>query len=876
MTLISNRTFTKNKRYVFYLFLAWTAFVVLSLLLTIRYQRKAVLEEAAIEARTHLELNLEYRALISKLGGVYASVETISPNPYLNVPKRDIETKNGDKLTLLNPAYMTRLIFEAIKKKSSLPVINKITSLKFVNPMNAPDEWERNALHAFEKERKEATEIASINGEPYLRLMRPFITENSCLKCHGRQGYEEGDIRGAISIAVPLKPYYDLATQTRNASVITYALFWLVGCIGLVVFSRFRQKQEQRLVESEWKFRTVSESANDWVYWLSESGEIVYMSPVSETITGYSPEEFRNNPDLLMKVIHPEDKNLYANHVQNLEDEHHEEIEFRIISRNGQTKWLAHICAPLYMQNKFLGRRINNRDITDRKMVEEALRESYERIEDLYNNAPCGYHSLDRDGIFVRINDTELRWLGYSRDEVIKKMKFSDLITPDSLRTFEETFPIFKSQGWIKDLEFEMVRKDGAPLPVLLSASAIRDEVGNFVMSRSTMFDITERKKMEELHARLAAIVRRSDDAIIGIDLRGIITDWNRGAESIYGFGVQEIVGHPLSRLVPSDHTHEILQILRNISRGESLERYETIHLRKDGKQINVSLTISPIEDVTGNIIGASAIARDITVLKRTEEELRKYREHLEELVKQRTSELEKKTHELARSNTDLQQFAYAASHDLQEPLRTVAGFVKLLEKRYKGRLDEQADEFIKYTCDGVERMQLLIKDLLIYSQVDTRERIFGPTNCAVALESAIRSLRSAIEENGTYVTYDSLPTVMADASQMSRLFQNLIGNAIKFHNGKPVRVHVSAERKGDEWIFSIRDNGIGIDPNQAERIFVIFKRLHSREEYPGTGIGLAICKRIVERHGGRIWVESDLGKGSTFYFTIPDRQEPN
>jgi len=748
----SNKPFTKKNRYVFYLFLAWTAFVVLSLLLTIRDHRKAVLEEAAIEARTHLELNLEYRSLISKLGGVYASVDAISPNPYLNVLKRDIETKDGDKLTLLNPAYLTRIIFEAIKKKSSLPVINKITSLKSVNPMNVPDEWEEKALRLFEKERREATGITSINGEPYLRLMRPFITETSCLKCHGHQGYEEGDVRGAISIAVPLKPYYELALRTQISSIIIYTLFWLLGCVGLVVFSKSKQRQEQRLVESEWKFRTVSESANDWEYWHSESGEIVYMSPASEAITGYSPEEFRNNPDLLMNVVHPEDRNLYTNHVQHFEDERHEEIEFRIITRNGQIKWLTHTCAPLYMQDKFLGRRINNRDITDRKTAEEALRESYERIEDLYNNAPCGYHSLDRDGIFVRINDTELRWLGYPRHEVITKMKFSDIITPDSLRTFEEAFPIFKSRGWIKDLEFEMVRKDGTLLPVLLSASAIKDEKGNFIMSRSTMFDITE--------------------------------------------------------------------------------------------------------------------------LKRIEEELTKYREHLEDLVKQRTSALEKMTHELARSNADLQQFAYAASHDLQEPLRTVAGFVKLLERRYKGKLDEKADEFINYTCEGVERMQLLIKDLLIYSQVDTKERVFKPINSSVALESAIRSLRSAIEENEAKVTYDPLPTVMADASQMSRLFQNLIGNAIKFCNEPPVRVHVSAKQKGDEWIFSVHDNGIGIEPEQADRIFVIFQRLHSREEYPGTGIGLAICKRIVERHGGRLWVDSELGKGSTFYFTLSAAKE--
>jgi hypothetical protein len=375
---------------------------------------------------------------------------------------------------------------------------------------------------------------------------------------------------------------------------------------------------------------------------------------------------------------------------------------------------------------------------------------------------------------------------------------------------------------------------------------------------------------MEELHARLAAIVESSDDAIIGKDLNGIVTDWNKGAEGMYGFTAEEIVGSPVSILVPQGHTDGILQILRKISRGESVEHYETVCVRKTGEQINVSLTTSPIEDGAGNIIGASTIARDITELKRTEEELTKYRGHLEELVEQRTVELKKMAGELTRSNADLQQFAYAASHDLQEPLRTVAGFVKLLEKRYKGRLDENADEFIAYTLDGVKRMQSLIKDLLAYSQIDTKERIFTPTNCSVALDQAIHNLHSTIEESGVEVTYDLLPTVMADASQMSRLFQNLIGNAIKFHDEKPLRVHISAERKGDEWVFSVRDNGIGIDPKQTERIFVIFQRLHTREEYPGTGIGLAICKRIVERHDGRIWVESELGEGSKFYFTIP------
>jgi PAS domain S-box-containing protein len=744
----------KKKPYAFYLFFAWTIFIVFSLLLTIHNLQKAVLEQAAIEARTHLELNLEYRALISELGGVYASVDAISPNPYLVAPKRDITTKDGDKLTLLNPAYMTRLIFEKIKNKSSLPVINKITSLKVVNPINAPDEWERKTLLAFDKGGKEAREITSINGNSYLRLMRPFFTESSCLKCHGYQGYEEGEVRGAISIAVPLKPYNELAMQTRNISIITYLLLWLIGCIGLIFFSKSKHKQEQRLVESEWKFRTVSESANDWEYWLSENRQIVYMSPSSEKITGYGAQEFINNPDLLTNIIHPEDRPLFLNHIENLQDESHEEMEFRIVSKSGQIKWLAHICAPLYMQHKFLGRRISNRDITYHKMAEEALHESYEQIEDLYNNAPCGYHSLDRDGRFIRINDTELQWLGYNRDEVIDKMKFFDVITVDSLRTFEKNFPIFKAQGWIRDLEFEMVRKDGTILPVLLSASAIKDNNGNYVMSRSTVYDITKRKQAEE--------------------------------------------------------------------------------------------------------------------------ELRKYHEHLEEIVEQRTAELKKMTDELTRSNKDLKEFAYVVSHDLREPLQVIKGFLALFEKRYKDKLDEKAIELIRFAVDGAKRMQELIKDLLEYSQVGTRGKEFKPADCSLILNKAISNLKVSIEESGAVVTHDGLPTVIADAIQLSSLFQNLIGNAIKFRGSEAPRIHISAQRKGDEWLFSVGDNGIGIDPEFADKIFDVFQRLHSTEEYPGTGIGLAICKKIVEHHEGRIWVESEPGEGATFYFTIPkDRQRP-
>jgi signal transduction histidine kinase len=242
------------------------------------------------------------------------------------------------------------------------------------------------------------------------------------------------------------------------------------------------------------------------------------------------------------------------------------------------------------------------------------------------------------------------------------------------------------------------------------------------------------------------------------------------------------------------------------------------------------------------------------------------------DLVKELTkkeSELEQRAESLMRSNAELEQFAYVASHDLQEPLRMVASYLQLLERRYKGKLDNNADEFIGFAVDGAVRMQNLINDLLAYSRVSTRGKPFEPVDCSAIVDRVLTNLKIAIEESGAIVTCDPMPTLPADSGQMVQLFQNLISNAVKFRSKKTPEVYIKAERQIDGWLFSVRDNGIGLDMQQAERIFLIFQRLHSKEEYPGTGIGLAVCKRIIERHGGRIWVVSEPGKGATFYFTI-------
>jgi Na+/proline symporter/signal transduction histidine kinase len=284
----------------------------------------------------------------------------------------------------------------------------------------------------------------------------------------------------------------------------------------------------------------------------------------------------------------------------------------------------------------------------------------------------------------------------------------------------------------------------------------------------------------------------------------------------------------------------------------------------------------------------ATELEQKVAELNQAQEELRRAHDQLETRVAERTQEL-KASNELltaevierkraeedfARSNAELEQFAYVASHDLQEPLRMVASYVQLLERRYRGKLDKDADEFIGFAVDGAKRMQALINDLLAYARIGTRGKAFMPTDSEKAARAGAGNLRVAIEESGTQMIYRSLPTLRADASQLTQLFQNLFSNAIKFRSEAPPVITVSAEHRDGNWVFSVADNGIGIDPQYSEHVFRLFQRLHTRTAYPGTGIGLALCKKIVERHGGRIWVESQLGQGSTFHFTIPEPEE--
>jgi len=457
----------------------------------------------------------------------------------------------------------------------------------------------------------------------------------------------------------------------------------------------------------------------------------------------------------------------------------------------------------------------------------------------------------DVKGSITYVNDKFCAISKYSREELLGQDHRIINSGYHPKEFFQQMYRTI-AQGGVWRGEIRNRAKDGSFYWVDSTIVGLAGADGKLDKYVAIRVDITERKRAEEVRERLVAVVESSDDAIIGKTMDGTITTWNRGAEKVFGYSSAEAVGKTIQMLVPPERANEERDILARIGRGESVDHFETVRVRKDGKGIDVSVTISPIRDSSGAIVGVSKVARDISERKRAEQRLAD------------------KVEELARSNRDLEQFAYAASHDLQEPLRMVASYTQLLAERYGGKLDENADKFLGYAREGALRMQVLIRDLLTFSRVVQAGVPRKNVDCDVALEEALQSLTAAIEESGAVVTHTALPNIWADQTQIAQVCQNLIGNAIKFHNGAPPQCAVSAEKSGCNWLFSVSDKGIGIAPEYAENIFVVFQRLHARSEYPGNGIGLAICKKIVEHYGGTIWVESKVGQGSTFKFTLP------
>ena len=494
------------------------------------------------------------------------------------------------------------------------------------------------------------------------------------------------------------------------------------------------------------------------------------------------------------------------------------------------------------------------RDNSRRALAEEALRAGEEQHRmDLSEVRDYSIYSMDPQGRIMTWNSGAERIKGYRAEEIIGQ-NYSLFFLPEDIASGrpEEILRIAAANGRHEEQGLR-VRKDGSRFLASATFTAMHDSAGKLRGFSKITRDLSEARDSE---AKYRGLMEAAPDAMVVVNQVGDIVLLNVQAEKKFGYRRDELLGQKVTNIIPEGFAERLVSDgLR--SADDALAQHigtgiELSGRRKDGSAFPLELMLSPLESTEGILV--TAAIRDISVRKAAE------------------AELVQNVQNLNRSNQELEQFANIASHDLQEPLRMVASYTQLLARRYKGKLDSDADEFIAYAVDGAGRMQRLIQDLLAYSRVGSTPGNLRDISSESALLQALQNLRGVIQESGALVTHDPLPSVMADEIQLIQLFQNLIGNAIKYQNPGIPQVQIAASRNGaKKWTFSVKDNGLGIEAQYFEKIFGMFQRLHKREEFAGTGIGLAICKKIVERHGGRITVESQIGLGSTFTFALAE-----
>jgi PAS domain S-box-containing protein len=599
-------------------------------------------------------------------------------------------------------------------------------------------------------------------------------------------------------------------------------------------------------------------------------------------------------------------------------------------------------------------------------------------IKDLYDHAPCGYLSVGSDIFLANINQTLLGWLGYSFDEVVGKMKFEELLSPASrqkfLSDFERDFEQYKKVGHVNNLEFEFLRKDNSTFTVILNSIAIFDEAGNFIKSRSTVFDNTERKKAEKEITHLANLIENSYESIYSVTPDFQIRTWNKGAENLYGYTASEAVGKTVFEIVRSRMDDENRLSIRKhlIERGRWEGELE--HLQRDGSIKHVLASAVAIYNEKGEPDGYVSVAQDITARKEDEQRLHESEEkfnkafqaspagiiitrlsdsrivevneslcrmigsnkeeligntaegaglvidpekskHVYDLINAQghvsniemdiknreekvisviysaqlvtlkteshvltvvydISELKKAERKINKLNKELEAFTYSVSHDLRAPLRSIDGYARILEEDYASQLDVEGRRVISTITRNANRMGRLIDDMLTLSRLDRIETSPVHLNMKEVVDNIVSELLEFDRNKNLDIQISDLHSARADLDMIRQVWINFIGNAIKYSGKKPdVMIEIGSHAQAEEIVYYVKDNGTGFDQQYAHKLFGVFQRLHKQEEFEGTGVGLAICKRVVERHMGRVWAEGKVGAGASFYFSLPRNQ---
>ena len=624
---------------------------------------------------------------------------------------------------------------------------------------------------------------------------------------------------------------------------------------GIILFSeviseRIELELERAKLTERLDLATQSAHMGIWD-WDIQKNEIVWDDQMY-ALYGIKSDEFGGAYEAWQHGIHPEDQDP-SNEISAaaVRGEREYDTEFRVLWPDGSIHWLKANGQVFRDKNGTPLRMVGvNYDITERKKLETQIQESEHAYRELVQNANSAIIRWKSNGEITFFNEFAQSFFGYQKDEVIGKS--IGILVPETDSAGGDLTALVQSivehPEQFMNVVNENICKDGQRVWMAWTNKPIYDEYGQVGEILAVGSDISDRKQAEDalrqsqenfakafnFNPAALAITRNADGKFMNV---------NNTYTNIMGYAESEIIGHNVTELSIYVDLNERAQLLQELAEHGRVINYDLTVRAKSGEHRNLLVSMEPVLYDKENCILSTFI--DITERKLVEEELR-------------------------RSNAELEQFAYIASHDLQEPLRAVAGMVQLLQKRYQGQLDERADEYITHAVEAANRMGMLIQAVLTYSRIQRSTQSIELVDANSCLQTALKNLEISIQESHAAVTVDVLPHVHANPPQLTQLFQNLIGNGIKFRGSEEPQIHISVTELKDEWQFSVRDNGIGIEPQYFDRIFLIFQRLHTRREYSGTGIGLALCKKIIDRHGGRIWVESEPQHGSIFHFTLP------
>jgi two-component system cell cycle sensor histidine kinase/response regulator CckA len=728
------------KLYGWILIGVWTLVAAASLGWNLWQHHEEDLTIARHIALTNYERDVLYRRWAAAHGGVYVPVSPQTPpTPYLaHQPERDIITPSGRHLTLLNPAYMTRQVY-AMAEKEGLPQ-GHLTSLKPLRPQNAPDSWEEKALKAFDRGVDEVSGVVSLHGKSYMRLMRPFRTDASCLQCHAEQGYREGDIRGGISVAVPLEPVWAENGNSRNALILGHLVLWMLGVAGIILAVRQIGGSTAAAMQAQ------------------EAAAAALMAV--QTVDG-----------MLDGVI-----------------------------------------------------------ITDLK------------------------------GRITHTNKALTDYFGWGQ-EVLGELATKLVVDRDAAKVLSGLTACL-DQGYKRDLECSLLTKDRQEVPVLINASLITDPQGRPLGVIWVIRDITALRRAEQaLERERRRLLSLLEELPAYVNLKApdySIKFANRFFRERFG----DPDGQPCYQVLHGRKAPcEDCQVMRILDTHEPQEREWT---HQGGRTYHTY--DYPFADSDGSPL-ILELGIDISDRKKAEEEVYQLNVELEQRVARRTAQLE-------AANRELESFSYSVSHDLRAPLRAIDGFSQILLKDHADRLDAEGRRLLDIIRANTGKMGQLIDDLLAFSRMGRREVKVAHLDMETLVQDVVKDLQETLGDRTVQWELQPLPATQADRALMHQVWVNLLGNALKFtRSQKTAIIEVGCRSAGDEDIYYVKDNGVGFDMQYAHKLFGVFQRLHRYEEFEGTGVGLALVQRIVQRHGGRIWAEGRVNGGATFYFSLPRRQ---